>query len=122
MISLHDIVTQDPCYIARKRAALMTLACNKAFAPFGMRYTQWLTLLAVKELGIAGLTEIGEFFGLDRSTIKRNIIRLETSRHVEGVKGPDKRRALYKLTDKGEMWLKMGKHWWQEAMKAVEKM
>lgn len=94
----------DFCFKLRKVTRAVTKSYDRALKPLGIRSTQLHLLLSLESSEWKMMTSFAESLGMDRTTLTRNIRRLESSGFVledRLSKKSDKRTRRFKLTDKG---------------------
>ena len=88
------------CYQTRMTAHAVTRAYNRALAPLGLEVTQFNILAALAAANSASVTALSDALALDRTTMTRNLKRLEASGLVCVSHGPG-RAVRPELTDAG---------------------
>ena len=87
------------CTQSRRAANLLTDIYDAALAPSGLRVTQFSLLRAVGRLDAPTLGSLAEATGLDRSTLGRNLRRMEADGLIRIAPGKDARTRVVLLTD-----------------------
>lgn len=75
------------CYQTRMTAHVVTRAYNRALAPLGIEVTQFNILAALAALKSGSVTALSEALALDRTTMTRNLRRLEAAGLVQVTSG-----------------------------------
>lgn len=88
------------CTQSRRAANLLTDIYDAALAPSGLRVTQFSLLRAVGRVKTPTLGALAEATGLDRSTLGRNLRRLETDGFIRLEPGKDARTRVVSLTER----------------------
>lgn len=102
----------------RRTANLVTRVYNAYLAPAGLEVTQYSILRKI-EAGKAGsASELADIVGVERSTLARNLDRLEKLGLVAPRPG-EGRRLVYVLTDAGIERLEIAKPLWLDAQQAL---
>jgi DNA-binding MarR family transcriptional regulator len=88
------------CYQTRMTAHAVTRAYNRALAPLGLEVTQFNILAALASASTGSVTALSDALALDRTTMTRNLKRLETLNLVGMSSGPG-RAVRPELTETG---------------------
>jgi DNA-binding MarR family transcriptional regulator len=88
------------CYQTRMTAHAVTRAYNRALAPLGLEVTQFNILAALAVAKTGSVTALSDALALDRTTMTRNLKRLESSGLVRVSSGPG-RAVRPELTEAG---------------------
>lgn len=88
------------CYQTRMTAHAVTRAYNRALAPLGLEVTQFNILAALAAGRSASVTALSDALALDRTTMTRNLKRLEAAGLVRVTSGPG-RAVRPALTEAG---------------------
>ena len=114
----------DPvaCYCTNlRRAALaLTAVYDGALARHGIKVTQFSLLRAVRRRAPVNLTELADATGLDRSTLGRNLRRLERDGLVLLSPGDDQRDRVVTLTGRGRRLVEAASRTWERVQVQVE--
>ncbi|QCK85878.1 winged helix-turn-helix transcriptional regulator [Phreatobacter aquaticus] len=86
--TLTRIARSCICFQTRMTAHAVTRAYNKALAPLGLEVTQFNILAALAATDTASVTQLSEALALDRTTMTRNLKRLEAAGLVTASHGP----------------------------------
>lgn len=76
------------CYQTRMTAHAVTRAYNRALAPLGLEVTQFNILAALAARKSGSVTALSDALALDRTTMTRNLKRLEAAGLVQVTSGP----------------------------------
>ncbi|MGL4287868.1 MAG: MarR family winged helix-turn-helix transcriptional regulator, partial [Phreatobacter sp.] len=98
--TLTRIARSCICFQTRMTAHAVTRAYNRALAPLGLEVTQFNILAALAAGQTASVTQLSDALALDRTTMTRNLKRLETSGLVSVSNGPG-RAVKPELTETG---------------------
>jgi DNA-binding MarR family transcriptional regulator len=108
------------CTNFRRAALALTARYDEALAPHGLKVTQFSLLRAVQRRGRANLTELSGATGLDRSTLGRNLRRLEESGLVLLAPGDDHRDRVVALTRRGRTRVEAAALRWAELQASID--
>lgn len=86
-VTLARIGRSCICYQTRMTAHAVTRAYNRALAPLGIEVTQFNILAALAVLKSSSVTALSDALALDRTTMTRNLKRLETAGLVQVTSG-----------------------------------
>lgn len=98
---LLDLAESCSCLAARRIARAMTRAYDEALAPSGVRITELTMLVAGGVAPDAPLSRLAEVLSLDRTTLTRDLKRLEDRGLLHVVPGEDRRSRVVRLTEEG---------------------
>lgn len=102
----------------RMAARTITRAYDQALKPCGLTVTQFTILVALTRTSFASITEMADRLALERSSLSRNLTRLEKMgllrRRKEG------RSQTIQITEEGTAKLEEAYPLWQEAQDKVE--
>jgi DNA-binding MarR family transcriptional regulator len=106
-----EIDIQCACASARRTARLITRLyaqeMGKAIEP-----TQFSLLTAMHRMPGRGQTALAKAFGLDKTTLSRNLMLMQKSGWIEPLSSNDLRERGYRLTAKGtRVFMKAGAGW-----------
>lgn len=76
------------CYQTRMTAHAVTRAYNRALAPLSLEVTQFNILAALATAKTGSVTALSDALALDRTTMTRNLKRLESAGLVSVTSGP----------------------------------
>jgi len=108
------------CTNFRRAALALTARYDGALAPHGLKVTQFSLLRAVQRRGRANLTALAGATGLDRSTLGRNLRRLEESGLVSLTPGDDHRDRVVTLTRRGRARVDAASLRWRELQDSID--
>jgi len=97
----------------------MTRAYDEALAPSGVRITELTMLVAGGVAPDAPLSRLAEVLSLDRTTLTRDLKRLEDRGLLHVVPGEDRRSRVVRLTDEGRAVLADAFHRWRGAQQRL---
>jgi len=85
----------------RKASRAVTQIYDAAFAPLGLKGTQFTLLTAISRMGEPTITTLGEGLVTDRTTLSRNLAPLERAGLIRIEVGADRRSRIVKMTPRG---------------------
>ena len=89
------------CLASRRAARTITRSFDAMLRPHGVRATQF-SMLAILELkGPQSVGDLAEELGAERTTLTRNIARIEEQSLVSSRPGDDPRTRIVSITPKG---------------------
>jgi DNA-binding MarR family transcriptional regulator len=88
---------------------------DRHLRPHGIESTQFALLEALEGLGPRSQTAVGLGFGLEKTTLSRNLRVLASKGWVEATAGEDSRERLYQLTPAGRKTLQAARPAWRRA-------
>ena len=98
---------------------IITKAYDDSLRPLGLRTAQQTILVAISLMNTPTPRQIERRLSLDKSTVSRNVERMQRRGWVEFVSGEDGRSHHLKLTAKGEKLLRESAAVWDQAQKKV---
>jgi DNA-binding MarR family transcriptional regulator len=101
----------------RRLNRVVTKIYDDSLRPLGLRTAQQTILVAISLMRIPTPTDIERRLGLEKSTVSRNLERMQRQGWVEFVPGEDGRSHYLKLTAKGTKLLGESTALWQLAQK-----
>lgn len=109
----------SPCYCTNMRRInrILTDFYDASLAPVGVNAAQFCLLRNLERLGKGNLTVWAEQTGIERSTMVRNVRRLEKLGLVEQICG---RGKVFTLSEKGRECLNEGAVLWEKAQRKIE--
>lgn len=112
--------TDIPCIGAalRRTANLVTRVYNAYLAPAGLEVTQYSILRKIETGNAGSASELADIVGVERSTLARNLERLDKLGLVAARSG-EGRRLVYELTPLGIERLDAARPLWRAAQQAV---
>ena len=99
----------------RRTSRLVSQYYDSALRPYGVRITQFNLLAALSLSGPTTISNLAAAFGIDRTTLTRNIKVLEDQGHVEQTVGADQRTRVVRLTAAGRRLLARALPHWRVA-------
>jgi DNA-binding MarR family transcriptional regulator len=103
----------------RRLNRVVTKAYDDCLRPLGLRTAQQTILVAISLMKTPTPTHLERRLSLDKSTVSRNVERMQRRGWVEFVPGEDGRSHYLKLTAKGVKLLRESTAAWQLAQKQV---
>lgn len=98
---------------------LVTKAYDECLRPLGLRTAQQTILVAISLMKTPTPTHIERRLSLDKSTVSRNVERMQRQGWVEFVPGEDGRSHYLKLTSKGVKLLRESAAAWKRAQRKM---
>ena len=98
---------------------IVTKAYDDCLRPLGLRTAQQTILVAISLMKTPTPTQVERRLSLDKSTVSRNVERMQRRSWVESVSGEDGRSHHLKLTAKGEALLRQSTAAWERAQKKM---
>ena len=98
---------------------IVTKAYDDTLRPLGLRTAQQTILVAISLMKTPTPTQIERRLSLDKSTVSRNVERMQRRGWVEFVSGQDGRSHHLKLTAKGDKLLRESTTAWEQAQKKM---
>jgi DNA-binding MarR family transcriptional regulator len=98
---------------------IVTKAYDDGLRPLGLRTAQQTILVAISLMKTPTPTQIERRLSLEKSTVSRNVERMQRRGWVEFVSGEDGRSHHLKLTPKGEKLLRESTTAWARAQKKM---
>ena len=89
------------CLASRRTARTITRAFDAMLRPHGVRGTQFSMLAMLELKGPQSIGELAEALGAERTTLTRNIARIEAQSLVSSRPGDDPRSRIVSITPKG---------------------
>ena len=109
------------CLNIRKSSRIITQLFDHALKPSGIKATQFTLLGVLAKEGETAIKELASSLGMDRTTLTRGIVRLETKGLIKSRAGDDARKRFVALTTQGIKKLNDTIPYWEKAQDAVEK-
>jgi len=103
----------------RRLNRLVTNIYDDSLRPLGLRTAQQTILVAISLMTNPTPTDLERRLSLEKSTVSRNVDRMQRRGWVEFVPGEDGRSHSLKLTAKGAKLLRESTTLWQVAQKKV---
>jgi DNA-binding MarR family transcriptional regulator len=118
--SMSQRIAQE-CVAMRVRRLnrVVTKIYDDSLRPLGLRTAQQTILVAISLMKTPTPTDIERRLSLEKSTVSRNVERMQRRGWVEFVPGEDGRSHYLKLTAKGAKLLRESTALWQVAQKKV---
>jgi DNA-binding MarR family transcriptional regulator len=104
----------------RKAARALGQHYDAGLAPAGLKGTQFSLLNAIHLVRGAGIQQLSEVLGMDRTTLTRNLNPLTKQGWVEVRPGIDRRERHVELTDAGRAKLSQALPLWHQAHARLE--
>ena len=103
------------CLASRRAARTITRSFDAMLRPHGVRATQF-SMLAILELkGPQSIGDLAEELGAERTTLTRNIARIEEQSLVTSRPGDDPRTRIVSITPKGRKLFTKAFPMWRKA-------
>lgn len=109
------------CVNLRRAARSLTELYDDSLEPCGLNVCQYSLLSAVNRLERANVSAIAREVHLDRTTVVRNLARLEKKRLIADEALPGERDRKLGLTEKGAKTLESAAELWRGAQQWLEK-
>ena len=109
------------CFNVRKTSRMITQLFDHALKPSGIKATQFTILGVLANEGEIAIKELAISLGLDRTTLTRGIVRMETTGLIKSREGDDARQRFVALTTKGIKKLNDSIPYWEKAQDTMEK-
>jgi DNA-binding MarR family transcriptional regulator len=109
------------CLSLRQAARKVTHLYDQAFAPLGLRATQWSLLVEVDRRGPIAINPLAEALVMDRATLGHNLRPLESGGLVRLDAGKDRRSRAVTITVAGRKAVAEGRKHWRRAQRVFEK-
>jgi DNA-binding MarR family transcriptional regulator len=103
----------------RRLNRVVTKIYDDSLRPLGLRTAQQTILVAISLMKTPTPTDLERRLSLEKSTVSRNVERMQRQGWVEFVPGEDGRSHHLKLTTKGAKLLRESTALWQLAQKKV---
>lgn len=108
-----EIATECIAFGVRRASRMVTALYDHHLAEHGLRSTQFTILNALNALEDVTVNELAEQLQSDRTTLTRNLDRLEKQGWVERQPGTDRRSRHIRLTGTGQDRLEAATPAWQ---------
>ena len=116
-------IDQCNCFAMRKATRQISRFYDAHLEPSGLRITQFLTLAALNELGVAAVNALAERLDIERTAMGKMVGFLERDGLVTIEPSPtDGRSRLIELTEKGRRLHKKAAPLWREAQRQFEQL
>ncbi len=113
MVSVKDVERECAALRTRMAARKVTRAYDEALRPLGLKVTQFTLLVAIKRGAPDSISRLADNLALERTTLTRNLQRLEKDGLIEiGPEGYRRARSL-RLTERGEARLEQALPIWR---------
>lgn len=120
---MHEVDKRSPLFCLnsslRKASRAIFAVYTEALKETGLKGTQFTLLMAISGLPEATITGIGDFLGMDQTTVTRSVNLLKKEGLVEAIPGEDKRVRLIQLTAAGQAAIEVAYPKWLEAQTKV---
>ncbi len=114
-------IAKCQCFSIRKAARAATAIYDAALEPSGLRITQFLCLVTIRELDGISVNTLADALDLDRTTMGKNLVPLEREGLVEVQRSPaDARAKVIHLTDQGRARLQQAAPLWASAQQRMQ--
>ena len=109
------------CFNVRKTSRMITQLFDHALKPSGIKATQFTLLGVLANEGEMAIKDLASSLGMDRTTLTRGIVRLETEGLIKSREGQDARQRFVSLTTQGIKQLNDSIPYWEKAQDTMEK-
>jgi len=99
----------------RRASRLVGQFYDQHLQPSGLRATQFTLLVAIGRMGPISISALANSMGLERTTLTRNLRRLERDQLITIQGGTDARVRLLNLTDKASALITKTLPYWETA-------
>lgn len=103
------------CATARQVARVLTQLYDGRLRSSGMEAPQFSLLMTLEKEGECSQVDLGRRYGLDKTTVSRNLKLLERNGWIESAAAKDKRKRQFVLTTAGRKRLEAAKPQWKKA-------
>jgi DNA-binding MarR family transcriptional regulator len=111
------------CFAMRKAARQISRFYDAHLEPSGIRITQFLTLVALNQLGSAAVSALAERLDIERTAMGKMVEFLQRDGLVTIKSSPsDGRSRLVELTEKGRRLHKKAAPLWEEAQRQFQQL
>jgi DNA-binding MarR family transcriptional regulator len=117
-IPADEVMQRCAANHTRRAARTITRAYDQALQPCGLKVTQFTILVALTKTSFDSITAMADQLALERSSLSRNLTRLEKQDLVRRTK--DGRSQTIEITDAGREKLEEAYPLWREAQDEVE--
>ena len=107
------------CFKLRRAARIMTQHYERYLRPVGLRATQFTLLAALAQAGPMPMHRLATALGLERTTLTRNLRRLESQDWVSVQEKEDRRLHMVGITEAGREVTRAALPAWREAHAAA---
>lgn len=114
-----EIASECIAFGVRRASRMVTAFYDHSLAPYGLRSTQFTILNALNALEDVTINELADQLQSDRTTLTRNLARLEKQGWVKRKTGSDRRSRHITLTSSGRRKLDAAVPSWLEAQSAL---
>ena len=116
----HTRLQDCACFNVRKTSRMITQLFDHTLRPSGIKATQFTLLGVLANEGEIGIKDLASSLGMDRTTLTRGIVRLETKGLIKSREGQDARQRFVSLTTKGIKQLNDSIPYWETAQDAMK--
>jgi DNA-binding MarR family transcriptional regulator len=109
------------CFRLRQAARLVSRSYDGFLAPCGISIGQFGVLATLAAMDGASISELAQALQMERTTLTRNLLPLQSSGYVSVQAGPDRRARALSLTKLGREVLSAAKPLWRAAQRTLEK-
>lgn len=107
------------CFNVRRASRAITQLYEDAMQQFGLKATQFSTLVVIGAMGEHGISAAAEALVTDRTTVTRNVTTLIAAGYVEEISSSDRRARPLRLTAKGRRILTKAQPVWRKVQEQV---
>ncbi|MCH9023276.1 MAG: winged helix-turn-helix transcriptional regulator [Planctomycetes bacterium] len=118
---IADVIGQS-CLAGRIRilSRSVTGIYDESLRPLGLKVTQMSILVVAARMGRVSPGRLAERLAMDKSTLSRNVERLERQGWLAVLEGKDERSQLLQVTARGQKLLERAYPLWQQAQEQTE--
>ena len=116
----HTRLQDCACFNVRKTSRMITQLFDHALKPSGIKATQFTLLGVLANNGEMAIKDLASSLGMDRTTLTRGIVRLETEGLIKSCEGHDARQRFVSLTTQGIKQLNESIPYWEKAQDAMK--
>src|SRR5262245_533422 len=107
------------CLAARQAARSITRAFDRRLRPHGLRITQFTILVMLTLAGPLSIGELAKRLGVERTTLSRNLARMEALKWIKMRSGEDARARIVSVTGPGRAMISASLAAWRQAQAGV---
>jgi DNA-binding MarR family transcriptional regulator len=117
--AIEEGLASCACLNLRKAARLVTRAYDEALKPGGLTPTQFSILAVLNLAGPVTISRLSEHLATERTTLTRNLKKLQERGLVKTASGEDQRTRKAFVTDKGKQAFKESVPLWEKAQRDI---
>ena len=122
---MHNVTSETiarECVAVRLRIVnrVITKLYDRALRPYGIRVSQLNILVAVSQFGQARQQDVCQSLFMDRSTVSRDVERMQAKGWLDSATGEDARTSVLRVTSAGKRLLtKVAPSWYEAQQRAL---